>query len=441
MAEIFWLPIAILFGGLAVGLVLGIPVAFAVGTITIIVSYLYIGPGSLANLVYIAWGVMNTATMLAVILFVFMACILERSGVADDLYDAMHHWMGGINGGLAMATTVICTLVAAMSGVTSTGVITMGLIALPIMLRKGYHKSIAIGPIVSGGALGILIPPSLSCIIYGTLTKTSVGRLFAGGVIPGLILSTLYITYIGIRCFFQPHLGPALPPEERGSFKQKVVLSKGVILPILLIFSVLGSIFLGIASPTEASSVGAGGAIICAAIHRRLNWQLIKDAMYRTMGITGMIMWILFAAFAFAGVFVATGGSQLTKELILGLGLEPIYVVLVMMFSYFVLGCFINELTIMIITVPVYLPILLALGYDPVWFGVLFIVNMQMAYLTPPFGFCMFYLKGVAPPEITMGDIYRAVFPFVGLQAIGVLLVTLFPRIVLWLPEIVFGLK
>lgn len=441
MTEMIWFPTALLFGGLVVGLVLGIPIAFAIGAIAIIVSYLYIGPESLSNIVFIAYGVMRNAVIIAALLFVFMACILEKSGVADKLYDAMHHWMGGIHGGLAMATTVICTVIAAMSGITATGVVTMGLIALPIMLKKGYDKSIAIGPIVSGGALGILIPPSLSCIIYGALTKTSIGRLFAGGVIPGLVLVALYILYIGIRCFFQPHLAPTLPPEERGSFKQKVVLSKGIILPVLLIFGVLGSIFFGIASPTEASSVGAAGAIICAAVYRRLNWTLIKDTMYRSMGIIGMVMWILFAAFAFAGVFVATGGSQLTKEFILGLGLKPFHVVLVMTLSYFVLGCFINELTIMVITVPIYLPILLQLGYDPVWFGILFIVNMQMAYLTPPFGFCMFYLKGVTPPEITMGDIYRAVFPFVGLQAIGVLLVMFFPQLVLWLPELVFGLK
>jgi len=309
------------------------------------------------------------------------------------------------------------------------------------MLKKGYNKTIAIGPIMAGGALGILIPPSVSFIIYGMLTRSSIGRLFAGGLIPGLILSFLYVSYIGIRCYFQPHLGPALPLEERASLGKKIALSRGVILPILLIIAVLGSIFLGIASPTEAAAIGAAGAIACAAIHRRLNWQVLKETCYRTVRITGMVMWIVFGAFCFSSVFIATGGPELVKEFMLGLEVKPIIIILMMMVSYFILGCFVGEITILMVTMPIYFPIFLGLGYDPVWFGVLFMINMQMAYLTPPFGYCLFYMKGAAPPGVTMGDIYRSIIPFIGLQWIGLLAVLFFPQLALWLPEVVFGLK
>jgi len=437
----FWVPIAVLFAGLVLFLILGLPMSFTLGASAIIAALFFMGPETLGFAAQATYGVMRRLILIAMPLFIFMAAVLERSGVADALYAAMHQWMGSLRGGLAMATVVICTLIAAMSGVSTAGVVTMGLIALPIMLKKGYNKTIAIGPILAGGALGILIPPSVSFIIYGMITEQSIGRLFAGGLIPGLILSFLYISYIGIRCYFQPHLGPAIPREEIVPLRQKIVLSRGIILPVLLIFGVLGSIFFGIASPTEAASIGAGGALICAAIHRRLNWQMVKEAGIRTLTINGMVMWIIFGAYCYTAVFVATGGPQLVREFILGLDVPPIAIIMVMMVSYFIGGCFLEEITMLVLTIPVYLPILLGLGYDPVWFGVLFIVNMQMGYLTPPFGFTLFYMKGVAPPEVSLGDIYRSVIPFVGLQWIGLLLVLFLPQLALWLPGVVFGLR
>ena len=437
----FWIPIAILFGGLMFGLVFGLPMAFTLGGSAIITIYFFMGPQSLANVVLNTFGIMRALVLIAVPLFVLMACVLERSGIADALYAAMHQWLGRLRGGLAMGTVLICTIIAAMSGVTTAGVVTMGIVALPIMLNRGYNKTIAIGPILAGGALGILIPPSISFIVYGMLTRTSIGRLFAGGLIPGLILSFFYVSYIGIRCYLKPQLGLAVPKEERVSLRKKIALSRGLILPVLLIVGVLGSIFGGIASPTESAAVGAGGAIVCAAIYRRLNWQMLKEACYRTIMVTGMCMWILFGAMSFSSVFIATGGPQLVEEFVLGLEVAPIAIIFMMMLSYFILGCFMEDLTMLLLTIPIYLPILLGLGYDPVWFGVLFMVNMQMAFLTPPFGFTLFYMKGVAPPEVTIGDIYRSVIPFVGLQWIGLLLVLFFPQLALWLPEIVFGLR
>jgi len=438
----YWvIPIAILFAGLIVGLIFGLPMAFTLGSAAIIAGIVSQGPSILSLIARTTYGPMSYLVLVALPLFVMMACVLEKSGIADDLFAAMQQWMGPLRGGMAIAVVGICTIVAAMSGVSTAGVVTMGLIALPIMLRKGYDKTIAIGPILAGGALGILIPPSISFIIYGMLTRTSIGRLFAGGVIPGLILATLYMSYIGIRCYFQPHLGPPLPKEERVSLVEKIKLSRGLVLPTLLIVSVLGSIFGGLASPTEAAAVGALGAIICAAIHRRLSWTMLKEAAMRTASITGMVMWILFGAFSFASVFISSGGPTVVKEFVTGLDVPPIFIIFMMQVSYLILGCFMDEIVILFLTIPIYMPILVGLGYDPVWFGVLFIVNMQMAYLTPPFGYTLFYMRGIAPPGVTLMDIYRSVIPFVGLQAIGLILVLVFPQLTLWLPDVVFGLK
>ena len=437
----FWAPLAVLFSGLFIGLASGLPMAFTLGSSAMITTFFFWGPNALYSAGTSVYGMMRNLVLIAMPLFILMAAVLEKSGIADALYDAMSQWMGPLRGGLAIATVMICTVIAAMSGVTTAGTVTMGLIALPVMLRKGYDKTIAIGGILAGGALGILIPPSVSFVIYGMLTRTSIGSLFAGGLIPGLILSFFYMTFIGIRAFLKPHLGPPVPKEERLPFRQKLVLSRGLILPILLIIAVLGSIFGGIASPTESAAVGAAGAIICAAINRRFSWKMLKEATYRTFAVNGMIMWILFGAICYANVFVATGGPDLVRKTMLGMDVPPLLIIFFMQITYFILGCFVDEITILFITIPVYMPILTALGFNPIWFGVLFMVNMQMAYLTPPFGFTLFYMRGVAPPQVTMMDIYRSVLPFVALQWIGLSLVLFFPQLALWLPNVVFGLK
>ena len=436
-----WIPAAVLLIALFSGLILGLPMAFTLGSSAVLAAIFFMGSGTLGFVFTSVFGGMSHMVLVALPLFVIMAAVLEKSGVADALYNAVHQWLGSLRGGLSMATVVICTIIAALSGVAAAGTVTMGLIALPIMLRKGYNKTIAIGPILAGGALGILIPPSGAFIIYGMLTRTSIGRLFAGGMIPGLILSFLYISYIGIRCYFKPQLGPAVAQEERVSLKQKVALSRGLILPILLIIAVLGSIFAGIASVTEAAAIGAGGAIACAAVYRTLNWKMIKEACYRTASVSGMVMWIIFGALCFCTIFVSTGGPKLIEQFVLSIEVSPIVIVFFMMVSYFFLGCVVDELTMLALTIPIYLPILLSLGYDPVWFGVLFIINLQMGALTPPFGYCLFYMRGVAPPGVTMADIYRSIIPFIPLQWIALLLVMFYPQLALWLPNVVFGLK
>jgi tripartite ATP-independent transporter DctM subunit len=436
-----WLPIIVLIGGLAFGLITGFPMAFTLASSSIIASWIFIGPQSLPYVATNVFGMMSSMVLIAMPLFIFMACILEKSGVTQDLYAFMHQLLGPLRGGLSIGTVLICAIIAAMSGVSTTGVVTMGIIALPIMLKQRYNKSIAIGPILAGGALGLLIPPSISLIIYGMIARVSIGRLFAGGIVPGLILVFLYVSYISIRSYFQPHIAPALPREKRVSFREKIALAHGLILPVLLITAVLGSIFAGIASPTEAAAVGAGGAIACAAIHRRLDWQVVKDACYRTMAINGMIMWILFGASCFTSIFFRTGGQDLISDVIIGVAANPLYVFGIILVTLIVLGFFLDEITQIMITVPVFLPIIVELGYDPVWFGVLFMTQVQMDYLTPPFGFTLFYMKGVAPPEVSMGDIYRSIVPFIIMQLAVVLFIIFFPDVVLWLPDTVFGLR
>jgi tripartite ATP-independent transporter DctM subunit len=435
-----WLPLVVLSSGLGFGLITGFPMAFTLAGSSIIAAWIFIGPHSLPFVATNIFGMMSSMVLIAMPLFIFMACALEKCGVAHALYNFMHQLLGPLRGGLAMGTVLICTVIAAMSGVTTTGVVTMGIIALPIMLKHGYHKSIAIGPILAGGALGLLIPPSVSLIIYGMIARVSIGRLFAGGIVPGLLLSFLFLCYIAIRCYFQPHLAPALPSEERVSLKEKLLLTKALILPFLLITAVLGSIFAGIASPTEAAAVGAAGALVSAAVNRRLDRQLLKEAAYRTMAVNGMIMWILFGAACFSSIFFRTGGPQLIKDVVLGAGLEPISFFLMALAILIVLGFFLDEITQMMIIIPVLLPIVIELGYDPVWFGVLFMVEVQMDYLTPPFGFTLFYMKGVAPPEVSMTDIYRSILPFILIQLSMVLAVLFFPQLVLWLPDVIFRL-
>jgi len=421
-------------------LLLGFPMAFTLAVSAVIVALIYGGPGMLGFTVSQVFGGMIVLPLVALPLFVFIACVLERSGIAEDLYAALRQWLAPLPGGLAIATVSVCTVVAAISGVSAAGVVLMGIIALPLMLQRGYHKDICVAPIMAGGALGILIPPSVVFILYGMMTRTSIGRLFAGGLIPGVILSLFYMIYIGIRCYFQPHLAPPVPPEGRVSVREKIALSTGLILPFLLIFLILGSIFLGIASITESAAVGAVGAIVCAAVKGKLNWKMLKEACYRTLIVTCMVMWIIFGAKMFATMFIIVGTARLISEGLAGLAIPPIAIVLIMQFSYILLGCITEEITMIALTIPIYAPILTALGFDPVWFGVLFLVNLQMGYLTPPFGYCLFYMKGVAPPEVSTVDLYHSIWPFLVIQFCVLMLVLFFPQLALWLPEVVFVL-
>ncbi len=432
--------VMIMFISMLALLALGLPVVFALGGAGVMSILLLWGPEALTIIVQSAWTTMLFYILIAIPFFVFMAMIMQGSGIADDLFSSMRLWFAGVPGGLAIAVIFICTIVAAMTGISATGVVTMGILALPIMLKLGYNKTIALGPILAGGALGFLIPPSVAFVLYGALVHVSIGRLFLGGVIPGLMLSFFYIAYIAIRCSFQPKLGPPLPPEERGTFKQKVASLKSLVLPGFLIATVLGTIFLGIASPTEAAAAGAVGAVLCAAVHRRLNWAMFKEATITTFKVSGMVIWILIGAYTYKAVFFGVGGPALIRDFLTNLPVTPFVIILMMQVSFMILGCFLSELPIMMMTLPAYIPVIEMFGYSKIWFGVLFLVNMQMAYLTPPFGFTLFYMKGVAPPEISIGDIYRSILPFVGMQLVVLLLVMFYHELALWLPNLAFGL-
>ena len=414
----------------------GFPIAFALGSVGLVYSLVFFGPSFLPVIAQAALGSMTSFMMVAIALFILMGMILKNSGVANGMYEAMYKWMGPLNGGLAIGTVLICTALAAMVGIISAGIITAGVIAMPEMFRRKYDKRMVMGSIMSGGVLGTLIPPSVPMILYALYARESVGRLFAGGLIPGLILSTLYCSYIGIRCALNPKMGPALPVEERASWKEKSISVKEAILPVLLIVSVLGSIFLGLATPTEASAIGAFGAFLCTVIYRKFSWGMLKVACYDTMRLLGMILWIMVGIGVFNSFFMAIGGIHLVENLVIGV--NPWAVLIGMQFSLFLLGMVLDDYAIVMIATPLYAPVIVSLGFNPVWFGVIFIMNMGMAMLTPPYGFATFYMKGIVPKDILMSDIWRAVIPFVGLQAVGLALVIAFPQLVLWLPGLIF---
>ena len=425
----------LLFGTLFLLLAVGMPVAFALAGVTVVYGYILLGPKAFYILTTQVYGSMLNAILLAIPLFFLMAHVLQHSGMADELYGAVHQWLGGLKGGLAMGTVIICTLFAAMSGISGAATVAMGLIALPAMLKRNYDKRIAVGCIAAGGVLGILIPPSVIMILYAMISRESVGGMFFGGVIPGLVLSGLFIIYIGIRSTLQPNLGPPVPPEERVSLKQRIISLKSVVLPIALVVLVLGSIYSGAATPTEAVGVGAVGAFVCAIIYRRLNWRVLIDIIRGTFKVTGMVMWIVAAAAAFTGLYIALGAQALIIEVVTGLPVNPWAILIGIQVVLFLFGMFMDDFAIVMLCAPIFVPIVRALGFDTLWFGILFIVNMQMAFLTPPFGYNLFYLRGVAPKEVTMGDIYRSIIPFVGLQALGLALVMIFPKLALWLPS------
>ena len=431
----------LLFSGMVVLLVLGFPISFCLGGVAVVFGYFLWGYGGLQTVSYSVLNTMRTIILMAVPLFIFMGNMMERSGLADDLYAMMYRWFGPVRGGLAIGTVLICTIFAAMTGISGAATVTMGLIALPSMLKRGYNKNIAIGSISAGGALGILIPPSVIMIIYAFLASESVGRLFAGGVVPGLLLASMFIIYIIVRCGIRKEMGPALPQEERASWREKLVSLRAVILPIVLVIMVLGSIFSGFATPTEASAIGAVGAIVCAAILRKLSWQNLKEACLSTIKLSSMVLWIVIGAAYFTTIYTAIGAPKLIETIILALPVETIFVIVGMQLTFFILGMFMDPTGIVMITAPVFVPVVMALGFDSVWFGVLFVMNMEMGYLTPPFGYNLFYMKGVVPKGITMGDIYRSIVPFVIIQGLALAIVLLFPQIVLWLPNLMFGTR
>jgi tripartite ATP-independent transporter DctM subunit len=432
--SIEWITILLLVVFFSV-LLMGLPLAFVTGSTAVLFTIFFFGAEVLVMIVTRIFTMMNNFILVAVPLFIFMACILEGAGVAEDLFRAIHVWSGRLRGGMAVTTLIACALMAAMVGIIGAEITTFGLIALPAMLSRGYSKNLALGSICCGGALATLIPPSVVFIMYGLVAGVSVGKLYIAGILPGLMLMGFYIAFVLLRCYLNPKLAPLAPPEERNiPFWQKIKMLKNLILPLFIVIAVLGTIYLGIATPTEAAGTGSLGAVIAAAINRKLSWELFKNSAIRTMRVTCMLVWLFFGASAIIGFYTLAGGTEFVTKGITGLPLGPVGIMLVMQVIWIILGCFIDWIGILLLTVPLFLPVTLELGYDPIWFGVMYCMNMQISYISPPFGPGVFYLKSVTPPEITTGEIFKAAMPYGALMILALLMLMTFPQIALWLP-------
>ncbi|MFO8112693.1 MAG: TRAP transporter large permease subunit [Desulfosalsimonadaceae bacterium] len=391
-----------------------------------------------------SWGTFNEYTLVALPLFIFMAQLLDKSKVAEKLFDVLYVNLGTIKGGLGLAVVLVCTIFAATTGIIGASVVAMGLLAAPPLINKGYQKEMASGIICSAGTLGILIPPSIMLVIYGGLTgmqATSVGNLFAAAIIPGLVLSGLYIAYISIRCQINPKLGPTISKEEAAKYSagQKFWLTvKYMIPPLVLILLVMGTILMGIATPTEAAGMGAAGAFILALANRMVNWDVLQQVATNTLKTTCMVMFLFVAGKLFTQVFISMGGGFVVSDILTG-AMAPATAIFVMLLIVFILGMFIDWAAILLITVPIFLPIASQLGYNPLWFAMMQCVVLQTSFLTPPFGYALFYFIGVAPPGYTMVHIYKGIIPFILLQILGVIILAVFPELILWLPRLAFG--
>ncbi len=430
---------ALLFGVMTLAIFSGAPIALAMGFSSLAVAFFLWGPDSLNLVATSTMGVMQSTLLLAIPLFVLMANFLQRSGIADDLYEFMYHSFGRLKGGLGVGSVVICTIFAAMSGVSAAATVSMGLIALPSMLNRGYDKSITMGCIMAGGALGVLIPPSVPLIVYAVISKVSVAGLFAGAILPGLLLSTLFIVYILVATQLNPKLGPPIPREERVPPAAVLIKLKSIILPALIIVAIFWAMFSGLATPTEASAIGAASAMISAAVHRRLSLSLIWESCTETLRMTAMILWIIVTATWLTNVYAAIGGPQFVVELVNELGVNRWVILSGILAILIVLGCFMDVSGIILLTVPIFDPVIRSLGFDSLWFGVLFVVAMETAYLTPPFGMNLFYMRAIVPPGITMADIYRSVPAFLILQILGLIACVIFPEIITYLPGRLVG--
>lgn len=424
-------------GALAALLAIGMPMAFALGAVGVGFTLAFFGFDALLLISSRIYGFVGNYVLLSVPMFLLMATIMDRSGVARDLYRAMSVWAGRMPGGVGIMTLVAAVLMAATTGIIGGEVILLGLVALPQMLRLGYDPKLAIGIVCGGGSLGTMIPPSIVLVFYGLTANVSIGDLFLAVVGPGLLLAGLYVLYVAGRCTLNPALGPPLPAAERAiPISEKLAMLKSLVLPLGIAFSVLGTIYLGLAALTEAAAMGVLGVILAARIRGELSWAMLRDASRQTMAACGLLLWLTFGATALIGVYNLMGGIAFMRSAIGYLPYEPWVVVVLMMLILAVMGCFIDWIGILLLTMPVFVPIIETLGYDKVWFGVLFCLNMQISYLSPPFGPACFYLKGVAPPEISLQRIYAAVWPFMILQAIAIGLLIAFPDLALWLPRV-----
>ena len=428
-----------MLGAVVIGLFTGFPIAFILGTTAFLFGLPFFGE-QIGKLIYQrVWNLLLNYTLLAVPLFIFMGLVLERSGIAERLYDVLYLWLGRVRGGLGIVTIVVGTVLAATVGTISASVTMLALVGLPSMLKRGYDKGMATGAICAGGCLGILIPPSVMLVLYGPMAQISVGKLFFGAFMPGFLLSFLYILYIAIRAALEPQIGPPIPAEEMQIpfVKKTRMLMTALVPPVLLVMAVLGTIFLGVAPPTEAASVGAFAAVLLTLAYRKFSWKVLRECTIFMMQTSAFIFLMATMSFAFTGVFIGVGGDDVVKGLILGTAGGKWGAFFIVMFLIFILGFFLDWIGIVFIMVPIITPIAAAYGFDPVWFAIMVCVNLQTAFMTPPFAPAIFLVKGAADPSlgVTMSDIIRGIWPFVFLVLVGMVLCVAFPEIILWLPQ------
>jgi tripartite ATP-independent transporter DctM subunit len=428
-----------MFAGMMLMLLTGQRVFGAIGFISAAAALLLWGDGAIEMPYTAAWKLFKWYPMLTLPLFIYMGFMISESGIANDLYKMFHVWFGGIRGGLAIGTMGMMVAISAMNGLSVAGMAIGATIALPEMLRRGYDKRMITGVVQAGSSLGILVPPSVVMVLYGMIARQPVSKLWLAGIIPGLMMATLFILYIAIRCRLQPNLGPALPKEDREiPFKEKIILLKAGLIPFAIFFTMTGLFLMGIASLVECSAVGALGATIAAFYKKNLNRKIIEVTLRKTLGVSCMFMWIILAALCFGAVFDGIGAVKAIESLFIERwNLSPWGVLIMMQISYIFMGMFLDDTAMLVIVAPLYVPLIIALGFDPIWYGVLYTITCQIAYMTPPFGYNLFLMRAMAPKEISLVDIYRSIIPFVIVMCIGLALVMIFPEIATWLPEYV----
>jgi tripartite ATP-independent transporter DctM subunit len=427
----------LMFSSMLLLLLTGQRVFGAIGFVAASFSLVLWGEGGFEMPFNASFVLLNWYPLVTLPMFIYMGYMLAESGIADDLYRMFHVWAGPVRGGLAIGTIGLMVVIAAMNGLSVAGMAIGATIAMPELLRRGYDKVMVTGVIQAGSTLGILIPPSIVLVLYGMIARQPIGQLWLARVFPGLLLAGLFVAYIAIRCWIQPQLGPALPLEERRmSWAAKLRLLGAGVIPLVIFFSMTGLFLLGVTSLVESSAVGAAASTITALLRGRLNLQVIEDTIRKTLSVSCMFLWIILAALCFGAVFDGLGAVQAIRYLFLDeWGLGPWEVIILMQLTYLVMGMFLDDTAMLVIVAPLYVPLVISLGFDPIWYGVLYTISCQIAYMTPPFGYNLFLMRAMAPKEVTLGDIYRSIIPFVLVMIVGMAIIMVFPQIALWLPQ------
>jgi len=431
----------LMFSSMMLMLLTGQRVFGAIGFVAVVAALCLWGDGGSEMGFTAAMKLMKWYPLLTLPMFIYMGYMLSESRIADDLYEMFHVWFGPVRGGLAIGTIGLMVVISAMNGLSVAGMAIGATIALPELLRRGYDKVMVSGVIQAGSSLGILVPPSVVLVLYGMIARQPVGKLWLAGVLPGLFMASLFVAYIVIRCYFNPKLGPALPPEERQvGWGQKLRLLRAGIVPIFIFFSMTGLFLMGYTKLTESSAVGATAATLAALFKGRLTRQVMEDTIRKTLSVSCMFMWIILAALCFGAVFDGLGAVKAIEHVFIDqLGWGPWEILIMMQLSYLLMGMFLDDTAMLVIVAPLYVPLVGSLGFDLVWYGVLYTITCQIAYMTPPFGYNLFLMRAMAPPEITLIDIYRSIVPFVLVMVLGLIVIMAFPQIALWLPEVLYN--